>query len=300
MIERANLVPWHGRLGLVLLIASELALLAQVEFASIWFTPLMWTGLILFLDGFLMKWTGRSWIIHRRREFPLLLLVSVLVWLLFEAYNLHLKNWIYAGVPENEWVRNLGYFWSFATIMPGVFLVAELMQEVLKRVRTGSPFGRQLRVGPNWLWFILGLALVSIPLALPSPAAAYLFGAVWIGYIFLLDAVNHKLGLSSLRLSIRHGQTGSILALLLAGLVCGFLWEGWNYQAYLAEGAYWIYTFPEPLRITGLTFGQMPLAGLLGFPPFALELLVMYRFLRRLLGGDRVYGSHGDHWLGYS
>jgi hypothetical protein len=34
----------------------------------------------------------------------------------------------------------------------------------------------------------------------------------------------------------------------------------------------------------------MPLLGLLGFPPFALELSAMLALARRLLGGDRVFG----------
>lgn len=293
-------IQLHGRIGIVVLAGGQIALLAGSSFAATWFTPIMWTGLILFLDGLLLRWTGRSWITQRRREFPLLLMLSVLVWLLFEAYNLRLTNWVYAGVPENPLVRNLGYFWSFATIMPGVFLVAELIKEVLDRRKVGSGGIRRPPLGPNWLWWILGLALVTIPLAVPRAAAAYLFGPVWIGFIFLIDAVNNRMGILSFRVTVGRGETRTLWALLLAGIICGFLWEGWNYQAFLAGGAYWIYTFPEALRITGLTFGQMPLAGLLGFPPFAVELLVMYRFLRHLLGGDRIFGTHRGQWLGYS
>jgi hypothetical protein len=35
----------------------------------------------------------------------------------------------------------------------------------------------------------------------------------------------------------------------------------------------------------------MPLLGMLGFPPFALELFAMYHFLRKILDGDRLLGK---------
>jgi len=57
-----------------------------------------------------------------------------------------------------------------------------------------------------------------------------------------------------------------------------------------AGGAYWVYLFPDELRRFGLTYGQMPVLGLLGFPPFALELFAFYTIVRELLGGDRIFG----------
>lgn len=291
--------PAYGWLGLAVMVLTELALLRGSSLAAVWLTPLMWTGLILSLDAVLKRWIGRSWLIDRRREFPFLLLISVLVWLLFEAYNLHLKNWIYEGLPVRDLVRDIGYFWSFATIMPGVLLLSELVDEFLRRV-AGDRLEVRVAAGPNWLWFLAGLAMVTIPLALPAHTAAYLFGAVWFGFIFLIDSLNDRLGLPSLRNALRQGRTRPIIAVLVAGLLCGFIWEAWNYQAYLANGAFWIYTFPGALRVTGLQFGQMPLIGLLGFPPFALELLVFYRFLHCMLGGERVFGTLPDYWLGNS
>jgi hypothetical protein len=133
--------------------------------------------------------------------------------------------------------------------------------------------------------------MVTIPLALPTSTAAYLFGAVWIGFFLLLDPLNGKLGLPSLRRQWRMGSRRMISALLLGGLICGFIWETWNQQAVAAGGAYWVYLFPEELRPFGWTYGQMPLLGLLGFPPFALELFAFYTFIRESLGGDRIFGT---------
>ena len=77
----------------------------------------------------------------------------------------------------------------------------------------------------------------------------------------------------------------------LAGLICGLIWEAWNQQSVAAGGAYWVYLFPEELRPFGWTYGQMPVLGLLGFPPFALELFAFYAIIRESLGGDRIFGD---------
>ncbi len=56
--------------------------------------------------------------------------------------------------------------------------------------------------------------------------------------------------------------------LLIAGALCGFLWEMWNFRA----GAKWIYTVPY---VGFLKVFEMPLLGFLGFPPFAVECYTM-------------------------
>jgi hypothetical protein len=57
--------------------------------------------------------------------------------------------------------------------------------------------------------------------------------------------------------------------------VCGVLWETWNYWARVK----WMYTVPgfESLKVF-----EMPLAGFLGFPPFALECVAIVAFLEAL------------------
>jgi hypothetical protein len=278
-------------IGLAILLVGQALLGAGSSFVATWLTPIMWTGLILFVDGIVYRLRGRSWLMTRRREFPLLILASVAVWLIFEAYNLHMRNWRYEGLPANALVRDIGYFWSFATIIPGVFELSDLVLALIERAgkRTGEP-RTMLPTGPSWAWWLAGIAMVTIPLALPASTATYLFGAVWIGFFLLLDPLNEKLGLPSVRRQWRMGSRRMIWALLLGGLICGFIWEAWNQQSVAAGGAYWVYLFPEELRPFGWTYGQMPLLGLLGFPPFALELFAFYIIIRESLGGDRVFG----------
>ncbi len=53
--------------------------------------------------------------------------------------------------------------------------------------------------------------------------------------------------------------------------MCGIFGEFWNYWA----EAKWLYIFPilEDWRVF-----EMPLAGFIGFPPFAIEIFVLYVF----------------------
>jgi hypothetical protein len=281
--------PLHTWLGLLILAGGQAALRLGSSLAATWLTPIMWTGYILAADGVNFRLRGASWLTTRRREFPLLVLLSVAVWLLFEGYNLHLVNWIYRGLPESRWMRDLGYFWSFATIMPAVFQTAELVSGSLSPRPSGPA-----SLGPGWAWWLAGAAMLTVPLALPLPAAAHTFGAVWIGLFLLLEPLNERLGLPSIRAQWQTGRRRPAVALLLGGLLCGFLWESWNQQAVAAGGAYWVYTIPQSLRFFGWHFGQMPLLGLLGFPPFALELFAVYQLLREMLGGSRLFGPPPD------
>jgi hypothetical protein len=283
-------LPAHTWAGLGILAVGQALLAAGNRWMATWLTPVMWTGVILFMDGVVFRLRGHSWIMSRRRELPLVVLASVGVWLIFEAYNLHLRNWRYEGLPASSLARDLGYFWSFATIMPGVFEASDLCLAILERRRPAVRIPNSMgRVGRPWAWSIAGIAMVTIPLALPPETAGLLFGAVWIGFFLLLDPLNEMLGLPALRQRWRLGDRRLIYSLLLGGMICGLLWESWNHQAAAAGGAYWIYIFPEALRPLGLRFGQMPVMGLLGFPPFALELFGFYQFIRQILGGDRVY-----------
>ena len=293
-------MQWHGWLGLAVMLAAEILLYARLGVVATWFTPIMWTGYILLADGWIARHTGASWLTTRRREFGFLVVLSVLSWLIFEVYNLKLKNWAYVGVPAAPWIRNLGFFWSFATITPATFQTAELLEAWKPSPGHSPPHrsareeggqgGRALRSLP--VWAIVGLAFVAVPPSLPDWLAPYTFGFVWLGFIPLLEALNLRLGQPSLLRDWLEGRGQRVWRWLAAGFLCGLLWELWNIQALAQGGAGWLYTMPELIHnlIFGLHYGKMPVAGLLGFPPFAWECFAIYYFLRGALGLDRVLG----------
>jgi hypothetical protein len=123
-----SLLPWHGWIGLAIIGTSEVLLFAGVSFARTFFTPLVWSGYILLADSLVYRRKGSSLIMNRPGEFILLLPLSIGFWLVFEFYNLYLRNWQYVGLPEELPLRLLGYGWAFATIWPAILETAEVLE----------------------------------------------------------------------------------------------------------------------------------------------------------------------------
>lgn len=275
--------PWYGWLGACIVIGAEISLILRQPFISRWFTPIVWTGYILFADALAFHLRGRSLIRSEPRQALMLPWLSVGCWLIFELYNLRLRNWYYVGVPENPWARNWALLWSFATIFPGIFETADVLE--------GLGLFRRARVAPRpmtplglSLSFLLGAAFLTIPPILPENVRPYLFAFVWTGWFLLLEPVNRALGAPSWYREWENGNPRPALLLLAAGGVCGLLWEFWNYWA----TAGWRYTIPWPLDF-GVYYFRMPILGMLGFPPFAMECYAMYHFLRHMMGGGKFW-----------
>jgi hypothetical protein len=262
--------------GLLIMIVSETATLLRVEPFWSWNTPIAWTGFILFADSTVFRARRDSWIRSAPREFALLALVSIPLWVVFEGYNLVLRNWHYTGLPENTALRLFGYAWSFATITPAIFEGAELVA-----VGSGRP-GRSGGPDPHGsvpplasiVSILAGALMLASPFFVSPEIARYLAAPVWLGFIFLLDPINARLGGESLWLDMRAHRYDRIVNLSLSGLLCGALWEFWNFWA----GAKWHYTVPIMER---WKIFEMPLPGYFGFPPFALECFTMYVFVRQ-------------------
>jgi len=274
--------------GLAVMIGSEAATLARIEPFYSWNTPICWTGFILFADGIVWRARGDSWLRSAPREFVFLACLSIPLWLVFEFYNLFIVNWHYVGLPEHRALRYFGYAWSFATIWPALFEGAELIAVWRGSARPAPeerdrsrPAGRGPAALPA-LSMAAGAAFLIWPLVWPSP---YLAAPVWLGFILLLDPINARGGGESILGDARRGRGGRLINLVSSGLLCGLLWELWNYWA----GAKWHYIVPimEHVKIF-----EMPLPGYLGFPAFALECFAMYVFVRALVASrfTRVIG----------
>ena len=257
----------YGYMGLAIIVVAEILMFFQVQPVFTYFTPIVWSGYILFVDSIIHKIHGRSMIRHRRREFLFMLFVSLVFWLVFEAYNLHMKNWHYIGLPQQLWATCLGFSWAFATILPAILLTARLL-EVLGFPRVRMP---KIKIGPAVYRILLplGLLCLTIPVLLPFAIARYLIILIWLGFIFLLDPITSFRRGWSLLQDLGRGDLSRWLVLFTSGIICGLLWEFWNYWA----GAKWIYTIPLPL---GPKIFQMPIGGYLGFLPFAVECHVLY------------------------
>jgi hypothetical protein len=267
-------LPGYFYFGLAILAVSEIGMLLHVEPFWTWHTAIAWTGYILIVDGFIYKKRGSSWLTTDRREFWFLAAVSIPLWIVFEAYNLLIRNWHYVNLPANPILRNLGFAWAFATIWPAIFETAELVgiirtPRAVHRPRTSVGASEATRAA----LVAAGVAMLALPIIWPSP---YLAAPVFLGFVFLLDPLNNAAGDESLLGDLRRGTRARLINLAASGLICGFLWEFWNYWA----RAKWIYDVPI---LPNLKIFEMPVLGYFGFPAFALECFAMYVLLRRLV-----------------
>ncbi|UCF81399.1 MAG: hypothetical protein JSV08_03030 [Acidobacteriota bacterium] len=269
----------HGLVGIIIMAASTALAALGVEPAATWYRPLMGWGFLLFLDSVLLRLRGCSLLRGAPPALVWMAPLSVALWLVFEAYNLLLRNWAYAGAPEDTALRFAWHAASFSTVLPALFLTAEFMKAVgWARPRTLRP----VRVTESILYgsMAAGAVMLVVPALFPSP---YLFGLVLLGFVFLLEPVNYIFERPSLLRDLEEGKCERLFAWLWGGYACGFLWEIWNYGA----AGQWRYSVPlttESLGLPALYVFEMPLTGFLGYGPFALEIFSMYHTACLLLG----------------
>lgn len=244
---------------------AGLALLAEPFLA--WYYQWAWWSYILAADGLNRRLSGRSLLRDEPRRFLWLAGVSVALWTFFEALNLRLGNWYYVMDHPVRAARWAGGAVAFATVLPGLFETEALLRNlgVLRRVPVAP-----LRWSRTWTLgsLAIGIACFLLPLAWPDR----FFPLTWASFVFLLEPWNRLHAPESRLRELEHGEAAPTLRWLLAGLACGALWETCNYWARVK----WVYTVPgfESLKVF-----EMPLAGFLGFPPFALECAAIVGFL---------------------
>lgn len=238
-------------------------------------TPLAWAAFLLVLDGLLSLpaagGEAGSPARRRPRRFAFCFLASVPIWLWFDWVNFSFVHaWAYHGLPEAALHRHLMYLIAFGAICPAMFLTAELFRRLgLDRLR-----GRPVRLGPvgTGALVALGLGCLAFPFMVRDPLGTL---TMWLAWILLLEPLNRRIGAPSILGDWEAGRYGRTVSLLAGGLACGFLWEFWNYWAV----ARWTYDLPFMGPLEAVRFFEMPVIGLLGFPPFAIECWAMFQTL---------------------
>jgi len=232
-----------------------------------WFFCFAWWSFILILDSLNFRRTRSSPLSESTSIFLFTAFISVFVWLLFELFNLRLKNWTYYGLPPCLGERWLGYFIAFASVIPAVKEIALFIRSFFR----GEEFSLfKMRVSPLFLkiLFLSGLFSVILPLAWPR----IFFPLVWLCFILLLEPLNYRLKNRTFLKETEEGKWSLVLSWILAGLVAGIFWEFWNFWA----GSHWKYS------LAYLNFWrvfQMPVFGYTGFLPFALAIFSLYQIL---------------------
>jgi hypothetical protein len=282
----------YGWFGLLLLLLSGYCLLQRIEPFTSWFYCFAWWSYILLADNLLLKLRGKSLLHDRRREFWGMLPISVFLWLLFEAYNFVIRNWMYNVAPPQIWVRWPGYAVAFATVLPGIFITSDLLEPLFggSTKYTASecePLASAPLTRSSYGFILLGLGMSVAPLVWPQ----YFFPAVWIGPIFLLDPLLEKAGIRNLSLSIAAGDRRRVWSLMLGGFGCGLIWEFFNFWA----GSKWIYSVPF---LGEFKIFEMPVLGFLGFPPFALECWILYYLVKAIPRHMDSSAARIGWWIG--
>ncbi len=269
-----------GLLGLTVAVwglVEDIGIVAQPFYAWAWWST------ILILDGLTALRRGSS-ILTSRRElvFPLLVW-SVTFWFLFELLNLRLQNWYYVGVfargSEVDLVRgSLFGVVSFATVFLGIF---ETFDALGRRAAVARP-----RAFPPWTSYSIqaaGALMVALAMIFPH----YLAPLVWGSVTFLLDPWNYRRGARSLLADVEAGSLRTPTRLLIAGFLCGLLWESFNFFS----PQKWIYTVRG---LEGLKLFEMPLLGFLGFPALALDAFSFFASVSYALHGNRTWENPAD------
>lgn len=269
-VARGRPLPWYGWAGLTTLLAGELGLFLGVVPVRVLFYCIAWWSYIVLVDALVWRRRGHSLLRDRPWEFWVLAFWSVAIWNVFEVLNFRLKDWFYVNVPTDSFSGASFTFFAYATVVPGLFETYDLLcaygigERANLRPWRIRPFG--LTLAP-----VVGSLMLLSPILWPR----YAFPLVWGFAVLLLDPICYRIGgphSGSLLAHFGRGDPRPALRLLLAGLICGGLWEFWNFWAYTK----WIYTVPF---FEDLKWFEMPPLGFLGFPPFTLECYVLVNFI---------------------
>jgi hypothetical protein len=241
------------------------ALSRRVEPFMYNFYIISWWSYIFFLDAVLSFKRNGFLIVNRR--LPFLVLMSSAFWCIFELVNLRVKNWFYINIPDNGWIRYLGYLIAFGTVIPGIYVTKGAIHRIVGDFRI-TPISLRHLLSPL---LVSGFVILALVLLFPQ----FLFALAWVFLIPIMDVFNYRQGYTSFIGEMEQGRAGGIISTILAGIVCGFLWEAWNYWAV----SKWVYTVPlfEDVKLF-----EMPVLGYLGFAFFAVEAIAFFNFFNEV------------------
>jgi len=232
---------------------------------------ILWWSYIIFIDVLIAMRNKRFLILNR--NLPFLIVISSGFWCIYEIINLRLENWFYINLPSNFFQRWIGYLLAYGTVVPALYVTKEFLSVILGVIKV-----RPIRMGHYAIPAVyIGAAMCIATIAFP----VFLFPLAWIFLFLILDGYNYRRGRPSFMGEREQGLAGNLISTLSSGLICGVIWETWNFWSI----SKWIYTVPffENLKIF-----EMPLPGYLGFLFFAMGTIAFVNFLQ----GIKIYKSY--------
>jgi len=193
--------------------------------------------------------------------------ISVPVWWWFEAANTRVDNWEYI-LPHPYGRIEYAIFASiaFSTVVPALDAASRLF-------RAGNARGGFAPATRLIAAFEAGVGLIATGLIFALPDL--FFPLVWVGPFLIIDATVGLIGGQSLLAQAMAGRWRTLATVALAGLLCGFLWEMWNFLA----APKWVYHIPY---LGYLKVFEMPILGYFGYVPFAWSVYQLVRLTDRI------------------
>lgn len=256
VVNRIKVFLAFSLLGVCWLVAwTRLPGMGELQYHT--FTPL-WVSYILAANILLRDRIGTAPLFHERSSYLMLFPVSALLWWCFEFLNRFTENWSYENISHfSPSTYILFATAAYCTVLPAI----EITKRLLKAFISFAAFQRWKSFAPTSAqWNVLG-AFAMLSLGLIPLFPWELFPFVWVAPPLVLGWFARRAGFKTLLDDLSEGDWTEVVAYALAALVCGILWETWNYWS-LAQ---WRYAVPY---VGQYKIFAMPLLGYAGYLPF--------------------------------
>lgn len=267
-----NMKYTQAIIGLAITIFGVFVILGPVVILSEISYPIIWWGILIFVDYLNFRRWGESLMRgHSRKFFGILLPFSVLYWLYFEFANFVYPQWYYVGIFENTVFRVIFAIFTFGTVVP---IIIEIFWLFLGSVS----LPRQIKFPARYLIFFIALGAVFS--ALPFVSDNFILNQMmWLAPFFIFFPLFNLFSAQGAReaQSKSGGEIAKrfIVFVALSGIISGFLWEFLNFWS---AGKWKYLVLPDAFHIF-----EMPIYGYIGFIPFAFSSVIFHIFIWRFL-----------------
>ena len=240
------------------------------------FTPL-WLGYIACINALTMQRAGTCLLLRAPARFAALFPLSALFWWFFEYLNRFVANWRYTGIEEFDALEYTFFATlAFSTVLPAVVSTAEWLG-TFPRLQTAFVRWHPASIPRPKLAAAVVLTFTTLSLAVLGIFREFVFPLVWISPVLIIISLQALGGRSTVLEPLARGDWRGVACFSAAALVCGFLWEMWNWGSL----ARWEYSIPYVDRFR---LFEMPLLGYAGYLPFGIECAAIAALVRNTAG----------------
>jgi hypothetical protein len=244
---------------------------------------LPWVGYILLANALCVKRSGRSLLTDAPARFAVLWPISAIFWWFFEYLNRYVQNWYYVGVEDFTPVQYVFHAsLAFATVLPAVLSTQRFLL-TFGVIDPGLESLMPLRFLEDKRTAGAILVVTAASLVLIGRYPDFLYSLVWIAPLLVVTCLQIFSSQPNIFKGLHRGDWRAIVASAMAALICGFIWELWNFHSL----AHWVYAIPYVDRFH---IFEMPLLGYGGYLPFGLECLLV----GQMILGNRLLMVPGD------